>query len=537
MKKKFLIPLLLILPVLLFISAGLLKYAQGPYYLNFYDPSYVYLINGLNLAQLEGFGVGHFDHPGTTVQVISAIVVKFYYALSSSATDIVSDVFSRPEVYLIKINIFLNFINCLFLFLFGYFIYSLSKNIFLTFFLMLSPFASTELFYGMIIVTPDNLLISSSLMTLGIIFYCLYKKEQTYSVTEVIVFALIVAFGLATKLNFIPMIFIPMIILNGYKNKFLYLIFILIFFIIFILPGIYNIEYFLNWVEGLILKEGKHGKGGANIIDPGSFSKNLVNIFKTDIVFAVSYFTVLSTFLYLLYTKYILKKDLSLVMSAILTRILTAILTAMTLQIIIVSKHYAQYYMIPSFMLSLTGLYICCLVFLELYPDKFKNNAKTIYAGVMSALIIWFSYQIISSYFEGRKQSEDAMSMVEYIEKKYPDNIIIPSFGSANIEAPLAFASQYAGSRREVYKEILEKKLRSDIYFNQWVNEFYYLSDSQNSAGISQREKPVLIQLSRYGSINEFIKKLSEITGYKNIEYNVIFTNKNNESVYEIFMR
>ncbi|MBK9332806.1 MAG: hypothetical protein IPM96_10505 [Ignavibacteria bacterium] len=178
MKKNFLIPALLILPVILFISAGLLKYAQGPYYLNFYDPSYVYLINGLNLAQLEGFGVGHFDHPGTTVQVISAVVVKFYYAVSSSGIDIVSDVFSRPEAYLIKINIFLNFINCLFLFLFGYFIYSLSKNIFLTFFLMLSPFASTELFYGMIIVTPDNLLISASLMTLGIIFYCLHKKES-----------------------------------------------------------------------------------------------------------------------------------------------------------------------------------------------------------------------------------------------------------------------------------------------------------------------------------------------------------------------
>ncbi len=537
MKKKFLIPLLLILPVILLISAGLQKYAQGPYYLNFYDPSYVYLINGLNLAQLEGFGVGHFDHPGTTVQVISAAVVKFYYTVSTTGTDIVSDLFARPEAYLIKINIFLNFINCLFLFFFGYFIYSLSKNIFLTFLLMLSPFASTELFYGMIIVTPDNLLITASLLILGIIFYCLYKKEQTYSVTEVLVFALIIAFGLATKLNFIPMLFIPMIILSGYKNKLLFLLFIFIFFIIFILPGISNLEYFLNWVEGLILKEGKHGKGGSNVINPGSFSKNLVNIFTTDIVFTISYFTVLSAFLNLLYAKYILKKDPSLVMSAVLTRILTAILTAMTLQIIIVSKHYAQYYMIPSFMLSVTGLYISYLVICEFFPVKFKTNAKPLYAGIMSVLILWFSYQIVSSYFEGKAQSEDAASMVNFIEKKYPDYIVIPSFGSANVEAPLAFASQYAGSRRDVYKEILEKKLRSDIYFNQWVNEFYYLPDNQNSISILKSGKPVLLQLSRYGSIKEFRNKLSDITGYKNIEYKVIFTNENNESVYEIFMR
>ncbi|MFZ1320178.1 MAG: hypothetical protein WAT71_01345 [Ignavibacteria bacterium] len=538
MSKKYLIPLLLILPVLLFISAGLLKYAQGPYYLNFYDPSYVYLINGLNLAQLNGYGVGHFDHPGTTVQVISAVVIKFYYAVSSVNIDVVKDVFSRPEEYLIKINVFLNFINCLVLFLFGYFLYARSKNIYLTLLIMLSPFVSTELFYGMIIVTPDNLLITASLFVIGIIFYCLYKEDQNYNIKEIIIFAAIIAFGLATKLNFIPMILIPMIMLSGIKNKIIFLTFCLIFFVIFILPGISNIEYFLKWIEGLILREGKHGKGAANVINTASFSKNLFTIFKTDILFTISYFTLLITYSIVLYKKHIKKSAESIFKTPVLYRLLAGILTAMTLQLIIVSKHYAQYYMIPSFMLTVSGFYISYLVIFEIAGERFRTvKTKVIYIFSSSVLVMIISYQIISSYYEGTEQKNDAYSIVNFIEEKYPTSLIIPSFGSANKEAPLAFASMYAGSMKATYKNLLGEQLNSDLFFNQWINEFYILSEEKNPLNNLTGNKKIYLQLNKYGSIEEFANKLSELTGKKNISYNVIFTNAKMESVYEIFLR
>lgn len=535
MAKKYLIPVLLILPVILFISAGLLKFAQGPYYLNFYDPSYVYLINGLNLAQLNGYGVGHFDHPGTTVQVISAIVVKFYYAVSSENIEIVKDVFSRPEEYLIKINVFLNFINCTILFLLGYFLYSLSKNIYLTLLIMLSPFVSTELFYGMIIVTPDNLLITASLLVIGIIFYCLYKEDQNYNIREIIIFAAVIAFGLATKLNFIPMILIPMILLSGIKNKLIFLTFCLIFFVIFILPGISNIEYFLKWVEGLILREGKHGKGAANVINTSSFSKNLMLIFKTDVLFTIAYITILLTNLFVLYKKYVKKSADTLFRTPVVYRLLTGIFTAMSLQLIIVSKHYAQYYMIPSFMLTVSGLYISYLVINELTVERInKFNDKLVYVFTASALVLIISYQIISSYYEGTQQKNDAQEMVDFIEEKYPSFVIIPSFGSANTESPLAFASQYAGSKKEDYKKLLSDQLRSDIFFNQWINEFYILSGDKNSADFFSENKKLYLQLNKYGSIEDFIIKLKDLTGKNNVSYNVIFTNEKMESVYEI---
>ena len=97
---KYLI--LIILPAFLFITSRIIKDAQGPYYLNFSDPSYAYLISSLNLAR--GFNIVYTDHPGTTVQVIGAITIKVYYLLSNKNTDLARDVLMRPEDYLLFMN-------------------------------------------------------------------------------------------------------------------------------------------------------------------------------------------------------------------------------------------------------------------------------------------------------------------------------------------------------------------------------------------------------------------------------------------------
>ncbi|MBK7157851.1 MAG: hypothetical protein IPH77_04655 [Ignavibacteria bacterium] len=115
MNNKLKYSLLFVLPVILFITAHILKVVQGPYYLNFYDPSYVYLINSLNLAQLSGYGVGFIDHPGIPLQVFGAIVIKSFHFIDNVNQDLVNDVLTRPESYLNFINIFV-FLNSIVLF-------------------------------------------------------------------------------------------------------------------------------------------------------------------------------------------------------------------------------------------------------------------------------------------------------------------------------------------------------------------------------------------------------------------------------------
>ncbi len=84
---------LFILPATLFILANLFTSTTTPYFLNEnHDPSYFYLQNSLNLAQLSGYGVGQVEHPGTTLQTLGGIVIKIYFLITGKNQNMVLDV-------------------------------------------------------------------------------------------------------------------------------------------------------------------------------------------------------------------------------------------------------------------------------------------------------------------------------------------------------------------------------------------------------------------------------------------------------------
>ncbi|MBK8553213.1 MAG: hypothetical protein IPL53_20000 [Ignavibacteria bacterium] len=61
MKKEFI--LLLIIPICFAFYSYSLRSVEGLYYNGLADPSYVYMINSLSLAQMNGSAIGHADHP------------------------------------------------------------------------------------------------------------------------------------------------------------------------------------------------------------------------------------------------------------------------------------------------------------------------------------------------------------------------------------------------------------------------------------------------------------------------------------------
>ena len=67
--------LLAVIPAGLFLSSIFLHAIAGSYYLSgIFDPEYVYLLNSLNLLNIQP--PSHTDHPGTTLQIFGAIVIR-----------------------------------------------------------------------------------------------------------------------------------------------------------------------------------------------------------------------------------------------------------------------------------------------------------------------------------------------------------------------------------------------------------------------------------------------------------------------------
>ena len=533
MRSKSSLLLLLILPIVLFISASALKEIQGPYYLFFYDPSYVYLINSLNLAQLSGYGVGHFDHPGTPVQVIGAAVVKVFYLLTSKEPDMVVDVLTRPESYLYAMNKTFVALNCIGLFLLGLFTNRVTKSLLMGLLIQLSPFVSMEIFFGLIICTPENLLIFVSMAFIGAMIYYLYNNNLNgkTSLGFIIAMAVISGFGLATKISFFPLLVFPLIVIAGLKRKLLFSVLTFASFVVLIMPGLSNYDYFLNWISELILKSGKYGKGEATVINSGTFFSNLLMIFSRDKLFSLSY--IISAIALFLQFR---KSNSSLDINAIkLKRILVSLVTIFTLQIIIVAKHYAQYYMIPSFMLSVFALLVSAFVIAGISSESMKDKKFKFAIASMGFLIFsWSLVHIVSSYYEGDAQRKDAMEMVNMIEQNRNEALVISSFGSSSRECALAFSSQYAAGQSNRYREILAGKSESNIFYNQWIDQFYCLTGQQDVRSTLLNSKNILLQLSHYGGIENFINTTRSVCEVQDVTYEKLFSNQNEETLYKI---
>lgn len=514
-----------------FLSGNLLKDAQGPYYLNFYDPSYVYLINSLNLAQMQGYGVGHFDHPGTTVQMAGAVLLKIGYMLRSPGEDIAKDVLKHPEEYLFFINRIFGLLNSTMLLILGIVAFRITGNIFYSMLIQLTPFSSMENFYGYIIVTPDNFLILATMMLISILIYYLYSETE-YDFTSaklIMLFAVVSAFGLATKLNFLPLVLIPMILIKGTGKKIIYFILSVIMFHVFIIPALSNYVQFTDWVKNLLLYSGHYGEGEKTIVDTTEFFISLKLIFTKDIFFTFTYAAVVFTVAISIVKRKLLESSGNDLLKRHL-KLLFSVFFAMTVQIIIVSKQYRQHYLIPSFMISVFSLILCSYVLSYCFKSmKLKIN----YTAVTILILSFASWQIYINYELGSYQRDEAFRIEKFINDNCGNKLLIPVFSTANKECALAFAVSYAGSQKERYRSIVLEMRDMYLFYNPWKNVFHTMKDKTDIKKILTENKNFNLQIPE-SYLKGFIETLNKTCDVKNSAFTKKFTNGNNESVYEI---
>jgi hypothetical protein len=512
--------------------------AQGPYYFNNYDPTYVYLINSLNLAQLSGYGVGHFDHPGTTVQVMGALVVKIYYSVCNNPdTDIASDVLKRPESYLYVLNKTFLAINCVALFMLGLFTFKVTNNFILGLSVQLSPFASMKNFYGLILVTPENLLVTISIFITGLLIYYLFKIDPDRKIPFgfIIAFAVICGFGLATKLNFIPVCLIPILLIKGVKNKIIWFSLTIVSFCIFVFPALSNYSAFAKWIGDLFLHSGRYGKGPSNVVDTTSFFINLKSIFGKDILFTIAYFSALLTLILNIFNNRKSSNQYD-IFDKKVSNVLTAVVMTMTLQVLLVAKHYYQYYMIPSFMLIMLSILLTVLVLARIF---FKMKLETLAVRnanifILIVISVWSFLQMVSYFDDLKERTIETLKIENYIDETYRDALISPVFTSSSLDCARIFAAGYAGSQIRRYNSILMNIQREHIVYNPWANAVYRISRDIDVRKILLSSNKIVLQIGLFGSPEGITESINQICGVKNSSFEKKFENSIGESIYEV---
>jgi hypothetical protein len=470
--KKLYILLLLILPSILALTAASLWYTQGPYWIsNNSDPEYLYLLNSLAMTQSEQTGTT--GNPGTTLQMLGAAVLKITHSLDLSEKDNLEfAVLKNPEFYLTVINIVLVAFNVLMLFILGLITFHVTKNIWLSLLLQFSPFLSNTLLTDSLPrVSPESLLLCTGLLFVLILIKMAHDKNLPESANRyTIILALVSGFGVATKLTFIPLLIIPLLIFPKLRNKIGFLILTGLGFILWTWPVISQYKILIGWYYKILTHTGFYGFGNPGILDTGIYLRNIINMLLLNPLF----------FLILVFSiGFILISGLSFAgkdkpgrknpWHDIFFRLLVAVTLAQLFAVAIAAKHFIGRYLLP--VMSLTGFMIF-LIFVYLRQlDCFKRvSIKKIYmlAGVI--ILMGFSWRIadIKSLITWHMQiRNEAFAINQILDNEYKDYLKIRVYRCSSPVCALAFGNFYVNNG--LFSESLQK-IYGDVYFFNELN-------------------------------------------------------------------
>lgn len=373
----------LFIPICVYLVVVPLREAWGHYYYALHsDPSYLYLINGLNIATLKPSA--HVDNPGTTTQVFSALVLKVS-SLINGTEDLQKDIILQPDKYIILINRALFLVCLLFLFLFGVFAFEFTGSLWFSLFLQTVPFYSWQLMRIFLKVSPEMMIFISCLLWVATLLRLSAKDDfKEHPLRYTIWFAVLTAFSLATKLTMIPFVLIPLILMP-LRPSLNYLMLCFIIFHLFIFPAWTHYDYLIGWIGKLFKHSNLYGTGSPTVIE---FPQAFFSFLK---LIALEHpFYLIVTVSIILLAKIFSSTSLRTLRHFIDVKILISLITVALVQLMMISKHFNPHYLIPSLMLFTTIIYFCMRVYLRMLtvePECFEWRKKV---WVKSSIFISF---------------------------------------------------------------------------------------------------------------------------------------------------
>jgi hypothetical protein len=480
--KKLYVFVLLILPAALLFTAVFLHNAHGPYWLSYNsDPEYLYLISSLTLA--ESKQTGSPGHPGSTLQILGAATLKISHALDFSEKDSLEfTVLKNPEFYLTIINTVLVTLNTLLLFIIGLTAFILTKNIWLSLLLQFSPFLSNNIIIdGLPRISPEPLLFFTGSLFLLILLKMIFSKNLSKSDHwYMIILALVSGFGMATKLTFVPLLIIPLVVLPKLRNKIWFLFLTVLSFVFWTLPIISQYEVLFNWYCTIITHAGFYGNGIPEILNLPNYFNNIINLcLLNPLLFLVWFFSAGFILRFGCFSAGGDKTARKLVWQDTSFRTSAAVAAAQMFAVLIVAKHPAGWYLAPVF--SLSG-FMLFLTFLYLQKINYFNNFNLKKGVFFIGIILLFScawriVEIRNLFMQKLQIKQESLTVHQKVESDYKDYLKInclfdPSYGpSSSPISALAFGDFFVNEGR--YSEHLRKIYGNSYFYNALDKTFY----------------------------------------------------------------
>ena len=481
-KKTHKFLLLLVIPGIVFSLSLVFGEIKGPYYLGENsDPEYVYLFNALNIAQFEA--PRHTDHPGTTLQLLGATVIRgsYYFA---GGDNLVEDVLSRPEHYLRLMNIVLILLYSVTLLAVGLKGYRVSGRLIVALMLQTSPFLFLTIFDSLTRVHPETLLLSVCNLAIIVLLDHVYPGSEKKSITKALWLGLVAGIGIVTKITFAPVFLLCIFFLSTWRSRLLFLFSAALSGFMFLLPAIGSLKRMGLWIIALLTHKGYYGAGESGFVDLSLAAGFLKECVRDEPIFFVIFLLLTIITIYSTISKNKIHGHTQ-------NQLIGFCLFNWTM-ILMVAKHPRIHYLIPLLGLIILNVVIVINRFQVLNIIGIRKAAQ---AGAIVVVLSLSCLQVGSlvKMAKGKKELASLqLAAAHFADLLKEKNLyVISSYRSSNLMFALYLGNGFAGN---LYGNKLAEMYPNSIFYSVWRNRLYRFNRRISFASLKTNITKYVIQ-------------------------------------------
>jgi hypothetical protein len=451
------------------------------------DPDYAYLISAIDISRLSRSRM--VLHPGTTFQMMSHAVMRCAHRWSDHfAVDFKTSVLKRPVFYLNVLQHTFSGLNILLVFLLGIFTYHISGKIVMGLLIQSTPLLSFwPIIFGFRKVTTDAVLVSVCLITVLVLVKVLHSELDRKGIYKyAAVLGLVSGFGLATKVPFLVLLVIPLVILPSLIPRLVYILTTVAGAVVFTLPILPMYSKMYKFLYGISTHMGIYGHGKEAIIDLNAYFSNLWQLVKENLPFIL---IVLGALVLIILVMASPEKRKG-AAGSIQFKMLCAVTLAQVFGILMVTRHFKSKYLIPVLCLSGLAIYLIYIHLRWLVPPGRASGSgqkwpfRWIYpaAVIFFGLSFLFTIQGVGQYHIQRSHKlKEAIAIREKINNEFKDYCRVYYYA-----APFKiFGLEFGNNWTPIYADAL-KKFYGDRYFYNHLKQEIYNWQSWNRVSLEK---------------------------------------------------
>jgi len=400
LRRNFDIAALLILPLAFLAVQIAMRNHALPYWLEInFDPAYTYLPSGLMV--LEGVTPTFFQHPGTPVEVLVALVA---WAMGFGAPGHVADAaFAHGEAILRAASDVIIALETIALATLGWTARLRIGALLPALFAQTAPFMTIlGLKHGIGVKPEPMLLLAVVLLSIAMI-----EEWHRPRPGSTLAMAFAVGFGTACKITFAPLGLAPLFLLHGWNRRIAYGALALLFFALCIAPVWGDFAAMSGWFGAIAAHNGDYGGGAATVLDPHRFAAGFVKLFFSRPIYLIVYGAGIAALIWRRRERRAAGAAASLGERALL-----GMLLAQLAQMLMAAKQPSAHYVLPALeWAGPTAAFVWIVAGETVALDRFRVPVRRAFALVLALILVvqgWGAFRVDR---ELRAQSAASLSI------------------------------------------------------------------------------------------------------------------------------